>query len=208
MPQSLKIIVAVLALLLLGVGGGGFWLYRVAADYRQEADALRRDAADQQAKAREVQRNVQVYEAGGARDYYYRMLPDVGDDLLVHTFRVFDDIEREAGVYVFQGKPARSKSKASRARGKGLPAYEEQMLTLTVYADYQGLVRFIEGIEKECDRPVDRGGGRLFEVKGLRTVDKTRSGGEEGGTAALLQPGWKFFEIDVAFFNYAGGRKS
>ncbi len=197
--KSLKWVLAGIILLLLSLGGGWFWVFQIAAQDREEIKSAQAAAAEHRKKKEKIEAEIEEYEQGGSREYYYRMLPDAEDHLLVETLRILGDIEEEAGVYILSGKLS-SKKKPS---GPALPPYVDTVMTLKIFADYLGLVRFMEGLEREVDRKSDEGGGRLFEVKGIKTLTTE----DKGVETIPLRTGWKFFDVDVAFFTQ-GAKKT
>lgn len=202
--KNIILVLAAIGVALLLVAGGWVWAWQHSSGLKDGISEARQTLASQKSRLDTIQKEHEEYEKGGTRDYYYRMLPNDGDDLPIETMRILADIEEESGAYILSGKQAKAgKSKKSPAAA----LYSEKAITIRLFTDYLGLVRFIEGIEKEVDRKAVDGGGRLFEVKGVKTAKKSgdKEGDEESATS--VRPGWKMFDIDVSMFTWAPRKK-
>ncbi len=202
--KNLKIILAAIGGVFLLVVGGWVWAWRHSSGLKDEISEGRQTLASQKSRLDKILQENEEYEKGGTRDYYYRMLPNDGDDLPVETMRILADIEEEAGAFILSGKAGKDSGKK---KSPAAALYKEKVVTLRLFTDYLGLVRFVEGLEKEVDRKAMDGGGRLFEVKGVKTVKKSGSKEDEGESATSVRPGWKFFDVDVAIFMRAPRKK-
>lgn len=194
--RNQKIALLAIGVFFLLVAGGWFWVWRYSSQKKEEVVEARQTLVSQKSRLESITKAIEEYEKGGTKDYYYRMLPNDGDDLLVPTTRFLADLEEEAGVYIISAKPGKDTRKKSPAAA----LYAEKVVTIRILGDYLGLVRFVEGLEKEVDRPAADGGGRLLEVRAIKTVKKQQSEGEEDQGSFAFQLGWKQFDIDVAYF--------
>ena len=202
--KQVKIIVAFVAVLFLALAGGWVWLWKKAAGVKQEISGAEVQKQANVKKREEIRDKLMEFDRSGQREYYRRMLPNQGDHPLVHDLRFFESIEREAGVQILKGEGDTKKKKAS---GKNKDPFEEVLLVIEIASDYSGLVRFLEGIEGEVDRDASVDGGRLFEVREIKTLahderDKKNRDekSEEEAVKFVLPPGWKKFSIKFACF--------
>lgn len=202
--KSLKIVLAVIGAVFLLVAGGWFWVWRYSSQKKEEVLEARQTLASQKSRLDSIIQAIEEYEKGGAKDYYYRMLPNDGDDLLVPTTRLLADLEEEAGIYIISAKPGKD---ASKKKSPSAGLYAEKVFTIRILGDYLGLVRFVEGLEKEVDRAASEGGGRLLEVRAIKTVKKQQAEGEEEQGSFAFQLGWKQFDVDVVSFARPSGKK-
>lgn len=166
-----------LAGIFLLVGGGWGWAWWHAAGIQTQVEEQEGLIAQNRQKIQQIRADVMEFDRKGTSEYYRRMLPDDESFVWVELLRFFDDLEREAGIVILSGGPDKQGNQRAKSR-KSKDKHQEYWIKMTVSATFEGLLRFLEGLEREVDRDQDLGGGRLFEVRGIKTL----------GTATTKRP--------------------
>lgn len=190
MKKELLLPILGLVAFVLLLGTGWFLDYRAYSGMKEEKQQLEKENQDAEARIGRLSGEIRKLEASRADILADRMVSNAGDDLESETLRRFYQIEKESGVYLMAGSVKPRSGIGARGPAAAAKPYQESQWTLRVAADYLGLARMIDGLENEADRPAQFGGGRLFEIRGIKTDENPIEG----------RPGWRYFDLDVAAF--------